>query len=165
MPLTMVWWCLTTLSRNVRVRARLEQRDQGAQRLADVADEPEVDGRPPAEVQRLVVDLDDRLPGRQEGVVREVRAEHEQQVAVGQRLGGAAPAEQAGHPDGRRVVGLEHVLAAVGVATTGACSVSESRSTSSRACARALAAVDRRSSWRFETSSTALVERGVGGPA
>ena len=31
-----------------------------------------------------------------------------------ERLGGATPAQQAGHPDRGRVVGLQHVLAAVG---------------------------------------------------
>ncbi len=47
-------------------------------------------------------------------MVREVRAQHEQQVAVGQRLGGGTPPQQPRHPHTGRVVDLEDVLAPVG---------------------------------------------------
>ena len=121
----------------------------------DVAGEPEVDRRPPAEVQRLVVDLDDRLPRRQERVVREVGAQHEQQVAVGQRLGGAAPPQQAGHPDRGRVVGLEHVLAAVGERDGGLQGLGQAQHLVAR-LPGALAAVDDDLLRAGEISSTAL---------
>ena len=98
-----------------RVGARGQPRQQRAQRLPDVADEAERDVRAPAEVGRVVVDLDDRRPVGQEHVVGEVGAEHEQQVALAHRLRRPAPAEQPGHPDRRRVVVLDHVLAAVGI--------------------------------------------------
>ena len=119
----------------------VELGDQRPQCLADVAGEPEVDRGPATEVQRLVVDLDDRLSGREERVVGEVGAEHEQQVAVGEGLGRTAPAEQAGHPDGGRVVGLEHVLAAVGVRHRGVQGAREPEHLLARV-AGALAAVD-----------------------
>ena len=67
----------------------------------------------------LVVDLDDRGIGLEERPVREVRSEHQQQVAIGERLLRAAPAEQAGHAHAGGVVVLEHVLAAIGVADRG----------------------------------------------
>ena len=78
------------------VTALLEEGEQSPQRLAHVAGEPQVDRRPTSEVQRLVVDLDDRLPGRQEGVVREVRAEHEQRVGLHNRVVAGGKADQAG---------------------------------------------------------------------
>ena len=99
MPFTIEWWWWSTLSRNVVSLRAWKLGDQRTQRLADVADETEVHRRPPAEVQGLVVDLDDRLTGREERVVREVRAQHQQQVAVGQRLGGATPPQETGHAD------------------------------------------------------------------
>ena len=100
MPLTIVWWCLTTASRNVRVRALLEQRDQRAQRLADVADQAEVDRGPATEVQRLVVDLDDRLSRRQERVVREVgaRASAAGRTRPGPRWRHPSPADRSSRP-------------------------------------------------------------------
>ena len=52
---------------------------------------------------------------------------------MAERLGGAAPAEQSGHADGVRVVGFEHILAAVGVPDRGLAACRESSSTSARA--------------------------------
>ena len=105
---------LDDLVQEVAIRARFQLGDQSPQRLADVPHQAEVHGRPTAEMQGLVIDLDDRLSVREERVVGEVRAQHQQQVAVSQRLCGATPAQETRHPDRGRIVGLEHVLPAVG---------------------------------------------------
>ena len=67
------------------VRARLEAREQCAERFADVADETKFDIRPSPEMERLLVDLDHRRHRLQKCPIGEVRAEQDQQVAVGQR--------------------------------------------------------------------------------
>jgi hypothetical protein len=152
---------LDDLVEELGVGAGFQPGDQRAQRLAHVADETQVDRRAAAEVERLVVDLDDLLPRREEVVVREVRAEHEQQVAVSEGLGGSAPTKQARHPDARRVVRLEHILAAVGVRDGRLEPVRQlEHLLAGQACA--LAAVDD-DLLRTRDHGYRLVERGVGG--
>src|SRR6478752_3311309 len=90
---------LDNLVQELAVRTRLQHRDQGPERLTYVSDEPQVHRGPAAEVKGLVVDLDDRLPGGKERMVGEVRAEHQEEVAIGERLRGATPPEKPGHAD------------------------------------------------------------------
>lgn len=61
------------------------------------------------------VHLDDLHVVGQEGVVREVRAEQDQQIALVRGLVGGAVAEQPAHADVVRIVVLDPLLAAQGV--------------------------------------------------
>ena len=135
---------------------------EGAERLADVADEAEADVGATAEMGRLVVDLDDRRVGLEERPIREVRSQHQQQVAIGECLLRAAPAEQAGHADAGRVVVLENVLAAVGVPDRSLEGLGELQHLVARVPG-AVAAVDR-DALRLADQLGSLVERLLGGP-
>ena len=97
------------------VVVRLEPRQQGVDRRGDVADQPEMDRRPPAEVRRVDIDLDDpRLVGVELGL-GEIGAEAEQEVGAFDGFQPGAVAEDAGHADVERVVRLDEFLGAAGV--------------------------------------------------
>lgn len=84
-----------------------------------VAPHRQVQLRAPAQVFGPHVDLDDLHVVGEEGVVREVGAEQDQQVALVGGLVGGAVAEQPAHPDVVRVVVLDPLLAAQGVPDRG----------------------------------------------
>ena len=87
---------------------------------AGVADEDVVGRERPRRVERLDVDLDQRLAGRVEevdvlvgGVVgAELGADREHDVGAADDLVGARPAERAHHAGGERIGLVEHALAA-----------------------------------------------------
>ena len=89
-----------------------QAREQGPDGLPDAADQGHVDGDPPADVLAADVDLYDLRPLRIKGPVREVSAEHQQDVAVFHRAIARRKAQQAGHADVVRVVVLDEFLAA-----------------------------------------------------
>ena len=89
----------------------VEVREQGPQGRPRISHEPVVDLRAPAELLAADVDLHDRRLLRKELAVREVRAEHQQEVAVHHRVIAGREPEQTGHADVERVVVLDELLA------------------------------------------------------
>lgn len=95
--------------RRVRAGQQREEREGG---VLDGADQPDVDGVPPAELRATDVDLHVLRLGREELLVREVRAEHEHDVGVLHRAVAGGEAEQPRHADVVGVVVLDVLLAA-----------------------------------------------------
>ena len=89
----------------------VEEREQGPKGRPRIPHEPVVDLRAPPELLAADVDLHDRRLLRKELAVREVRAEHQQEVAVHHRVIAGREPEQARHADVERVVVLDELLA------------------------------------------------------
>ena len=87
----------------------LHERQNRAQRRADIAVHRELERRAPAEPGRVPVDLD-RAGAREEVVVGEVGAEQQQQLRLVHGLVTGAVAEQPAHPDVVGVVVLDPLL-------------------------------------------------------
>ena len=94
------------------VPARFERWQEGAEGRLDVPDEALVDSRAPTELLTADVDLDDPRVRRKELLVRKVRPQHQQDVAVHHRVVAGRESEQPGHADVKRVVVLDELLAA-----------------------------------------------------
>ena len=90
-------------------------RQQRRERAGDVADEAEIEPGAAAEVLAAQIDLRDLGLGRVELPIGEIRAQHQQQVAVEHRVVAGREADQAGHADVERIVVLDIFLAAQGV--------------------------------------------------
>ena len=86
----------------------------------DVSDEPEVKGRPAADVLGIFVDLDflHAVAGQELGE-REVGAQEQQEVGPVNGVISSAVAEQAGHADGMGIVMFQPLLAAEGISDRG----------------------------------------------
>src|SRR5208283_5341025 len=74
----------------------------------------EIDRRPPSQIFGSYVDLRDTytVPLRIELAVREIRAEHEQHVAIEHGVVAGGEADQAGHADVVGILPLDMLLAA-----------------------------------------------------
>jgi len=90
----------------------LDARQQCLHRLADIADETELQARALSEGAGIMVDLCDLRLRRIEVPVGKIGAEHQQRVAVHHRVVAGRKADEARHSDVERVVPLDVLLAA-----------------------------------------------------
>jgi hypothetical protein len=94
------------------VGLRLDHRQEGRDRLLRVADQAEVEPAATAQVVRADVELRDLRILRVPVAVREVGAEHQEHVAMLDRMRGRRQAQQPGQADRVRVLAIHHALAA-----------------------------------------------------
>ena len=99
----------------VAVRSRLQPGQERRERLADVADETQCEGRSPAQGARIAINLKDSRLLRIEGAIREIGAEHQDGVAGHQGVIAGREADQTGHAHVEGVVPFDVLLAAQGV--------------------------------------------------
>lgn len=94
------------------VLLRCEAWKQGVDRHGNVADDAEIELAAAAELGCAYIDLGDRDAAREELLVGEVRAEHQQQIASVHRLVTGGEADESGHADIVRIVVFDMLLAA-----------------------------------------------------
>ena len=103
---------LETFVEKGALAARLDQGQQGVERVRNVADRADIDRMASPEMRAVDVDLDDRRVVRIILPPGEVAAEQQQGVARGECVESALRSENAGHPDVERIVIFEEILGA-----------------------------------------------------
>ena len=98
-----------------RVVVGRKPRQQGVQRGADIPDQPHGQLGPAAQMMTANIDLDDIAVVGEEIAIREIGAQHHQQVAFLERLVTRREPDQAGHAYVEGVVVFQRLLAAQGV--------------------------------------------------